>query len=144
MCAVVSGAAEEDGRKGKQAERIKRLIEQLGDEEFDKREAAHKQLAKIGAPAAYAVYKAAKNHPDLEVRHRAGKLLGPVFAPIVARLIEQLGDETFDKREAAQKELVAIGAVALPALRKASAGARDLEIRHRAKKAIAMITTKGK
>jgi uncharacterized protein (TIGR03067 family) len=63
----------------------------------------------------------------------------------IARLIRQLGDDAFAKREAASKELEAIGAPALAALRKAAASSDDLEIRRRAERitdAIAEATAK--
>jgi WD40 repeat protein len=47
-------------------------------------------------------------------------------------LIEQLGDHSFDKREAAQKRLVGIGEPAWDLLRKAAAEASDPETCHRA------------
>jgi WD40 repeat protein len=56
----------------------------------------------------------------------------------IARLINQLGDEKFAKREAASKELAAMGKEALRALRQAAAG-DDLEIRKRAERAIEAI-----
>jgi uncharacterized protein (TIGR03067 family) len=52
----------------------------------------------------------------------------------IVRLIRQLGDDAFAKREAASKELEAIGALALAALRKAAASSDDPEIRWRAKR----------
>src|SRR5687768_14697252 len=53
----------------------------------------------------------------------------------IAVLIRQLGDKEFAKREAAQKELDAIGEPARDALKKAAAG-DDAEVRERAKKII--------
>lgn len=50
----------------------------------------------------------------------------------VPRLIQQLGDDSFVAREAASKELEAIGDAALEALRKAASAAKDPEIRQRA------------
>src|SRR5262245_49678718 len=55
-------------------ERIARLIEQLGDDEFAKREAASKALEAIGAPALAALRKA-DSHMDFEVRRRAARLV---------------------------------------------------------------------
>jgi hypothetical protein len=57
-----------------QAARIDRLIVDLGSEQFPEREAAIKELARIGPPALGALRKAAR-HPDLEVRTRVAKLL---------------------------------------------------------------------
>src|SRR5262245_28189315 len=54
----------------------------------------------------------------------------------IIRLIKQLGDEDFAKREAAGKELADIGELALPALRQAAASAKDLEVRARAGKIV--------
>src|SRR5262245_23581464 len=58
----------------------------------------------------------------------------------VDRLIRQLGDEEFDKRESASKALDAIGEPALNALRKAAASSEDLEIRRRAKRIVESVT----
>ena len=62
-------------------------------------------------------------------------------AETVARLIRQLGDDMFAKREEATKELEAIGEPALDALRKA-ASAGDPEIRRRAKQVIRAIAAR--
>ncbi len=52
----------------------------------------------------------------------------------IARLIKQLGDDAFARREAASKELEAIGAPALAALRKAAVSSDDAEISSQAKR----------
>jgi uncharacterized protein (TIGR03067 family) len=57
----------------------------------------------------------------------------------IARLIKQLGDGAFAKREAASKELSAIGEPGLAALRKAESGSDDPELRRRAEKLVAAI-----
>src|SRR5262245_46428223 len=57
----------------------------------------------------------------------------------VARLIRQLGDDEFARREAASKELDAIGEPALDALRKATSHS-DLEVRRRAQRVLAVVT----
>ena len=62
-----------------------------------------------------------------------------VTAERIAGLIQQLGDKRFAKREAAGKELVAIGEPALGALRKASASP-DPEVRTRIERTIGSIT----
>src|SRR5262249_39723999 len=59
-------------------------------------------------------------------------------AESIARLVEQLGDDSFDKREAAGKALDKIGAAALPQLRKA-ATSTDLEVRRRAEELVRTI-----
>jgi hypothetical protein len=55
-------------------------------------------------------------------------------------LIKQLGHEEFTKREAASKELDAIGEPALDALRKAAASDGDVEIRRRAERIVQSVT----
>jgi HEAT repeat protein len=51
------------------------------------------------------------------------------------QLAQQLGDEDFDKRERASKELLGLGAVAVPALREAL-NSRDAEIQRRARECL--------
>jgi hypothetical protein len=67
--------------------------------------------------------------------HQVGTLRGDppseTEAERIARLIKQLGDDSFAKREAASKELESIGAV-LAALKQAAIASEDLEIRQRA------------
>jgi hypothetical protein len=53
---------------------IERLIKQLGDDDFDKREAASRALEAIGEPAREALLRAAIDRDDAEVRRRAEKL----------------------------------------------------------------------
>jgi formylglycine-generating enzyme required for sulfatase activity len=56
------------------AEKIDRLIRQLGSEDFKEREAASKGLAAIGLPVLDALRKAANESGDPEVRRRARQL----------------------------------------------------------------------
>jgi len=66
----------EQAKKGPADEQtIRSLIDQLGDDSFDKREAAEKRLTEIGAPAAELLRKAAKDSPDAEIRLRAARAL---------------------------------------------------------------------
>jgi uncharacterized protein (TIGR03067 family) len=60
----------------------------------------------------------------------------------ITRLVKQLGDDSFAKRETASKGLEAIGEPALDALRKAVASADDAEIRRRAEQAVQGITAR--
>jgi uncharacterized protein (TIGR03067 family) len=55
----------------------------------------------------------------------------PATPTQLAALVRQLGDDSYSKREAASKVLGALGAPALPALRRAAASA-DPEVRRRA------------
>lgn len=57
---------------------IRALITQLGDDSFEKREAAHKRLATIGLPALELLRKTAKDGTDLESRERATQLVGQI------------------------------------------------------------------
>jgi uncharacterized protein (TIGR03067 family) len=61
--------------KETEAERIARLLKQLGDDDFAKREAATKELDGIGEPALPALCKAAASTDDLEIRRRAEKIV---------------------------------------------------------------------
>ena len=54
--------------------KIEKLIKELGDEDFDKREAATAGLKEIGAPALDALRKAAKSEND-EVKNRADGII---------------------------------------------------------------------
>jgi uncharacterized Ntn-hydrolase superfamily protein len=56
-------------------------------------------------------------------------------------LIADLGDESFEKREAASKALVAAGRPVLPLLRKTVADATDLEVRDRAANLVRTISS---
>jgi uncharacterized protein (TIGR03067 family) len=67
------GTLRGDPGKDTQAERIARLIQQLGDDDFDTREAATRALGAIGVPALAALRKATSS-PDLEVRRRATRI----------------------------------------------------------------------
>ena len=60
-------------------------------------------------------------------------LAGPDEQPVeIDKLIRQLGDEDFDRREAATEQLARIGEAALPALKKAAADSSDAEVKQRA------------
>jgi RNA polymerase sigma factor (sigma-70 family) len=60
----------------------------------------------------------------------------------VATLIQQLGHESFAKREAATRELQALGADALDALGTTAATSKDPEVRKRAEKLVEVISKK--
>jgi hypothetical protein len=57
------------------ADRVARLISELGSEEYAVRESATDELARIGLPA-FAALKTATNHADREVRYRSQRVLG--------------------------------------------------------------------
>ncbi|MFI5380626.1 MAG: hypothetical protein ACHRHE_15115 [Tepidisphaerales bacterium] len=57
---------------------IEQLIVQLGDPDWPKREAAHKQLSDLGLPAKAMLEQASKNNKDLEVVWRSERLLAKI------------------------------------------------------------------
>jgi len=67
-------AAPETDRSRMSQQEIDRLIERLGDESYDVREAAQRQLAAVGFDA-YEALEAATGHEDLEIATRAKYLL---------------------------------------------------------------------
>jgi hypothetical protein len=70
-----AGAAAPAATQAAASDEIKRLIEQLGDGEYAKREEAAKRLKAIGKPAVPALKEAAANNEDAEVVSRAQALL---------------------------------------------------------------------
>jgi len=70
---LTANAGNLNGDPGKEAsnDKIDRLIKQLGDNEFAKREAASKELDALGEKALTALRKAAATNDDLEIRRRA-------------------------------------------------------------------------
>jgi hypothetical protein len=69
-----TGTLADDSTKDKSKTEIGRLIRQLGDDDFDVRESASKQLEKLGEPALAALRKALTSD-DLEIRRRASRLI---------------------------------------------------------------------
>jgi WD40 repeat protein len=59
--------------------RVDELIMELDDDSPQKREQATKALASMGEVASSALRKAADNHPSLEVRRRAGRVLDALW-----------------------------------------------------------------
>jgi uncharacterized protein (TIGR03067 family) len=76
---------------------------------------------------------------SLAARLEAQQAVSPVQ---IEKLVAQLGDDSFARREAASEELGSIGELALPALHKAAASSDDLEIRARADIIAAEITVR--
>jgi hypothetical protein len=71
IVATIGHARADDSVSKKSAEQ---LIGELGDNDFNRREAATKAIEALGADALPALQKAA-NHPDAEVRSRIDKLI---------------------------------------------------------------------
>jgi WD40 repeat protein len=56
-------------------ERLARLVEDLGDDDFATREIATRELARFNEAARAVLQKAARSSPDLEIRRRAERIL---------------------------------------------------------------------
>jgi hypothetical protein len=125
---------------------VKKLVRQLGDDEYSVRQRAKEDLRQAG-PAALPALRAAVNDADLEVAQSARTILAELTTPRpakpevrvaqldadgVALAIKQLGDESYEVRMQAKKDLRATGATALPQLKKA-ADNPDLEVSQSAK-----------
>src|SRR5262245_38580130 len=91
VCIVVLtvAVASHAGRGKEEAERIARLIRQLGDDAFEKREAGSKELDALGEPALGALRKAAASSDDLEIRRRAERILAAVTARVRAAVTKK-------------------------------------------------------
>ena len=113
VCAVVAVilaalAATLRGDSGKETktDRIARLIKQLGDDAFAKREAATKELKDIGAPALAALRKAVASSDDLEIRRRAESICETIAeAAAKAELAKLQGVWTVASYEIGGKQL---------------------------------------
>ncbi len=76
------------------AEKIRDLIKQLGDDSFDQREAADKQLAAIGEPALEFLQKAVMDSTDPEVRERCAQLVRLIGSSLFVQVREFVGHKT--------------------------------------------------
>jgi HEAT repeat protein len=103
VCFFVSGGVQAQG--GPLQARVTRLIEQLGDTDFDKQDDARQQLEKIGELAREHLLVAMEKNADREVREQVRSVLKRINAAKVSGLIKQLGDDSAKVRQAAEKEL---------------------------------------
>ena len=69
------------------ADRIARLISDLGSEEYTVRESASDELTRIGLPA-FSALEAAARHADREVRYRSQRVLGIIRRHDIERRLE--------------------------------------------------------
>jgi hypothetical protein len=67
------------------ARRVAALIERLGDDDFDEREKAERELTRIGKPGGSQLARAALTSKDLEIRKRAAKILEAVDPGAIVR-----------------------------------------------------------
>ncbi len=94
-------AAAQDEKPPSEKE-IRALIEQLGADSYEEREAAHQKLLEAGE-AAEPYLQEALNHPDLEVRIRAEDILRRMKWRLPAAVKKLLKPETVDKLETFQE-----------------------------------------
>jgi hypothetical protein len=91
-----SCAAESD------ADKIDRLIRQLGSDKFAEREAAGKALMAVGTPALDALRKAARDSDDPEVRRQAALIADTIGAGMYERAlaaVKGVGGRVFPERD---------------------------------------------
>jgi hypothetical protein len=74
--------AEKDEKSEATKEKVAALIQQLGDPEFAKREAASKELKTVGVLALAALRNAAVSSEHLEIRRRAEQLVRAIAGPV--------------------------------------------------------------
>ena len=80
LAAVVGGDDAKPAPPAKSPAEIDRLIKQLGNDDFDQREAASKALEAMGEPALNALLRAATKSNDAEVRRRANDVVKALTA----------------------------------------------------------------
>ena len=71
---------------------VEALIAKLGDDSYQQREAAHKQLAQLGEPAIELLQWAARESPDAEVRERAERLLAGIESRLFPTIYHMRGN----------------------------------------------------
>jgi len=84
-------AADDDKEKKADAKEISRLIDLIGDDDEEKRTDAEKKLIELGEAAHAAVSKAAKDHPDADVRLRATLLVKKIANHAFRELRKMVG-----------------------------------------------------
>jgi hypothetical protein len=103
-------------------------------------DAAWKALADPDARAGRAAVLRLTEAPDIALRLFGDKLKPATQAPGAAALVRQLDAEDFKEREAAEKELRALGSRAEPALAAVLAGQPSAEVRARAGRLLAALS----
>jgi hypothetical protein len=99
------------------------------------------QLADPNAEKAYRVMQQMTAHPQAALRLLRAKLkpTRTVQPTRLERLVADLGADTYEERERASRQLVALADAAEPALRMAMARGADLEVKRRARYALERI-----
>jgi hypothetical protein len=127
MCAFLSPAAAlvlsvaawcGAGPLAPDAVRVRQLVERLDDDSFDVRQQADAELRRLGRPVLPLLEAALPSAPSLEVRWRLGRILDLVGGDErrARLLVQQLGDDSYTKREEADRELRKMGKKALAAI----------------------------
>jgi WD40 repeat protein len=104
--ALLTPARGDDEKKEEKPDpkKIAKLIDQLGDEDSDKVDAAKKELLEMGEAAHEAVRKAAKDHPDADVRLRATLLEKDIARGAFRELRKMTGHEKWIRWIAVSKD----------------------------------------
>jgi len=84
-------------------EQIEQLVKQLGDDSFDVREKATKELIEIGAPALPQLRKAIKDNKDLELRNRAKAIIDKIKSSPAAVRESLKATDVQDRKEACER-----------------------------------------
>ncbi len=110
---------------GQTTARIKKLVEQLGDDSFSIREKAQEELLALGRPAVAALKQACKSD-DAEVRHRAETILTAIETSL-QYLLENIKDRDSRVRREAIEALERLETKAKPAIPALTAALNDKE-----------------
>ena len=97
LLGMPSTAAAQTSSRETSADRIARLVRQLGDDRYTTRLRAERELARIGEPAVPALARAVRSR-SAEVRLRARRLLNIVQHELLLRKFRRLADEEDDAR----------------------------------------------
>ncbi len=125
--------------------RVAALVRDLGSDRFAERERAEKALRKLGKAALPLLRKELARSKALEQRRRLEKLVREFDPPEVRyrkrlrELLPALSNDRFDVREAATRELVAMGKPAVPLMIEQMQKAGDAEVRRRLEAAVRVI-----
>jgi hypothetical protein len=118
-----------------EADKVRALVRQLDDDKFEVRDKAEASLRKLGKKVLPQLKAELARTKSVEVRRRLQQLVGEM-APAapksrVADLVRMLGDDRFEVRQRATRELVVLGRAAIPELRKELEKTGDPEVRTR-------------
>jgi hypothetical protein len=132
-------------------EKLAQWIKDLDADDFQVREKASAELAKLRELAESSLQKTLQNTSSVEVKKRAERLLGALGGTVaestadekrVAALIKDLDDANFATRETASRELEAIGKGAEPALKEVMERAISLDLRRRVERLLQKLSTR--